>query len=608
MRVAIDAYCFLHKGKLACVKASLSVDAASAAWPVEREHDALLGPIMEIVAGLRSVSAEPVLVFDGGPLPAKEATEKLRREARGDARWKAALRMSAAGSDTVAQGPLDPVARLLQCAVDITPAMAAACIKKMRRQGVKCIVAPAEADAQLAHLALAGRVDVCVTEDVDLLAFGCPRVLFGLDNRGFCGREVRLEDLGKCRGLAPYRLTAETLPDLCVLGGCDYLPSLPGCGLRTAAQLLHRSGGSVRRALQLLRREGVVVPEDYGRQFAEARLVFASQVVYNDIEERLQPLRPLPASALEGNAEVALRRRQMLGLMRVDDATAREIAHGLVDPFTLKPFDNIELPPESQESQTNSSEKLAVTAEAPTADSKSPASGASPTCGAIAVRQHFTPPPAMEAKTSDSAVQQFRAPRPASRPASATDALENPTYRVTAVRKDFTPPRTIRQEVVAASATDAKENPICRVTAVRNDFAPPRTISQEVVTASATDAKENPMCKVTAVRKDFAPPRTISQEVVAASATDAKEKPICKVTAVCKHSAPLRAICQDVVEAKMCDGAIRQFRAPRSASKSASVTDAKEAKRELQRRNCLEPLPQQAMKRRRLGVRGPLIV
>ena len=45
-----------------------------------------------------------------------------------------------------------------------------------RERGIDCIVAPYEADAQLAFLNKAGIAQVIVTEDSDLLLFGCDRV------------------------------------------------------------------------------------------------------------------------------------------------------------------------------------------------------------------------------------------------------------------------------------------------------------------------------------------------------------------------------------------------------------------------------------------------
>ena len=37
-------------------------------------------------------------------------------------------------------------------------------------------MAPYEADAQMAFLAINGRVDVVLTEDSDMLPYGCPKV------------------------------------------------------------------------------------------------------------------------------------------------------------------------------------------------------------------------------------------------------------------------------------------------------------------------------------------------------------------------------------------------------------------------------------------------
>jgi exonuclease-1 len=43
---------------------------------------------------------------------------------------------------------------------------------------VKFVVAPYEADAQLAYLCRLGEIQAVITEDSDLLAFGCERVCF----------------------------------------------------------------------------------------------------------------------------------------------------------------------------------------------------------------------------------------------------------------------------------------------------------------------------------------------------------------------------------------------------------------------------------------------
>ncbi len=68
-----------------------------------------------------------------------------------------------------------------------------ACVTAMalcRQEGVEFIVAPYEADAQLAFLASipleSGGVSAVVSEDSDLVAYGCRKVLFKFDRCAMC--------------------------------------------------------------------------------------------------------------------------------------------------------------------------------------------------------------------------------------------------------------------------------------------------------------------------------------------------------------------------------------------------------------------------------------
>ena len=54
-------------------------------------------------------------------------------------------------------------------------------MQALRAEGVPYVVAPYEADAQLAYLERIGLVDGIITEDSDLLVFGCKNVLFKFD-------------------------------------------------------------------------------------------------------------------------------------------------------------------------------------------------------------------------------------------------------------------------------------------------------------------------------------------------------------------------------------------------------------------------------------------
>lgn len=68
--------------------------------------------------------------------------------------------------------------------------------QECRKLNVQCIVAPYEADAQLAYLSKEGLVDVVITEDSDLLVFGARKVFYKMDEFGN-GKLIEMKDLGK---------------------------------------------------------------------------------------------------------------------------------------------------------------------------------------------------------------------------------------------------------------------------------------------------------------------------------------------------------------------------------------------------------------------------
>lgn len=119
---------------------------------------------------LKSYDIHPILVFDGQHLPAKQQTEEKRREQRKISRKKAI--------ELLRTGKVDEARTQMRSCIDITHSMALALIKECRENGVDCIVAPYEADAQLAYLNIKKFADIVITEDSDLLLFGCDKVKY----------------------------------------------------------------------------------------------------------------------------------------------------------------------------------------------------------------------------------------------------------------------------------------------------------------------------------------------------------------------------------------------------------------------------------------------
>lgn len=161
------------------------------------------------------------------------------------------------------------------------------------------VVAPYEADAQLAYLERIGLVDGIITEDSDLLVFGCKKVLFKLDPVAATVTCISRADFAavastSAGGLSLLGWSDAQFRTMAILSGCDYLPSIPGIGLKTAWVLL-RKHKTVENMVSALRLEGKKkVPSGYLDSFRLAEKVFLHQRVYDPTKEQLVHLTALP--------------------------------------------------------------------------------------------------------------------------------------------------------------------------------------------------------------------------------------------------------------------------------------------------------------------------
>jgi exonuclease-1 len=261
---------------------------------------------MHRVRLLRHHGITPYIVFDGGPLPAKQGTEESRATKRAE--------NLARGKALAAQGQH---ARARECfckCVDVTPQMAFQFIKvssirsvptlfliikkALRAENVPYVVAPYEADAQMAYLEANGVVSAILTEDSDLLVFGCRTVLLKLDATSASVTSISHADFGTILpGWTHSRFRA-----MAILSGCDYLASLSGVGLKTARAWLS-AHETVEKALAAARLSGKIrVPSGYLENFNRAQAVFLHQRVFDSTTQQLVNLTP-PAPGTEFDAE-----------------------------------------------------------------------------------------------------------------------------------------------------------------------------------------------------------------------------------------------------------------------------------------------------------------
>merc|ERR1719359_1904294 len=61
----------------------------------------------------------------------------------------------------------------------------------LRELSIFFLVAPYEADAQLAYMCRIGWVHAVISEDSDLLAYGCPNTIFKMNSNGY-GDQITL--------------------------------------------------------------------------------------------------------------------------------------------------------------------------------------------------------------------------------------------------------------------------------------------------------------------------------------------------------------------------------------------------------------------------------
>ncbi|BEI85260.1 hypothetical protein CcaverHIS002_0506610 [Cutaneotrichosporon cavernicola] len=267
--LAVDAYVWLHKGAFGCAEDLVK----------GRKTTKFVDYAMFRVRMLQHHKIRPFVVFDGGPLPAKRGTEDSRAKSRADHLARA--------KSFEAQGRMKDARDAYTKCVDITPEMAYQLIKALRAEGIDYVVAPYEADAQLYYLEREGIVDGVITEDSDLLVFGCQTAIFKLEKDGSCvsieakrfGEVVRELDLTNWTDLQFRRMA--------MLSGCDYLPSIPGIGLKKAHRMLRRCK-TVDKVLQSLRLEGAhVIPPNYAADFVRAEKAFLYQRVFCPHERKL---------------------------------------------------------------------------------------------------------------------------------------------------------------------------------------------------------------------------------------------------------------------------------------------------------------------------------
>ena len=222
--VAIDAHNWLYRYLTTTVR-----------WTAEEVYTTSDGTevanLVGVVQGVPKFfehDITPVFVFDGAVTDLKEDEVEKRREQR--EKYEADLEEARERDDPIAVARLESrTQRLTETIIETTREL-------LERLDVPVVDAPAEGEAQCAHMARQDVVDYAGTEDYDALLFGAPLTLRQLTSKG----DPELMDFEAT--LERHDLTWEQLVDVAILCGTDFNEGISGVGPKTAVSLVSEHG------------------------------------------------------------------------------------------------------------------------------------------------------------------------------------------------------------------------------------------------------------------------------------------------------------------------------------------------------------------------------
>jgi len=182
-----------------------------------------------------------VFVFDGAPPARKAATLEKRRAVK--------RQFEREHAEALARGDLAEAYSKATMTSRLTREMVGEARELLRLLGLPTMQAPAEGEAQAAHMAHRSDVWAAASKDYDTLMFGAPRLVRFLTISGkeflpSAGtfRPIVPEILELQRQLHAWQITRAQLVDLAILVGTDFNEGVKGIGPKKALRLVQTHG------------------------------------------------------------------------------------------------------------------------------------------------------------------------------------------------------------------------------------------------------------------------------------------------------------------------------------------------------------------------------
>ena len=179
-----------------------------------------------------------VYVFDGRKPDFKSGTTEIRANAKRIAKKKLDIALE--------EKDAQAIRRYAQATTRITTEMIDEAKELLGAMGIPCVQAPSEGEAQASVMARRGDVYATVSQDIDTMLFGCPRLIKNLSTtqkKKIPGRNIWVKTPPEMITLADVLRDLDITQDqLIVLGmliGTDFNPGgIPGLGPKKALKLV----------------------------------------------------------------------------------------------------------------------------------------------------------------------------------------------------------------------------------------------------------------------------------------------------------------------------------------------------------------------------------
>lgn len=183
-------------------------------------EDALLENIYTMISIFRHYNIKPLFVFDGPPPKEKLPLLELRKEAKKNAEKEMTSlkeEMEHENNKQVIQEMQEQMDQLKKKCVKIHSRDINKVKQLMDAYGMQYIDAPGEADELCAYLVIHNHAYACMSEDMDMFVYGCPRVLryFSILRKTTIIYEFK-------NMMQELQISANEFRQICVSSGTDY--------------------------------------------------------------------------------------------------------------------------------------------------------------------------------------------------------------------------------------------------------------------------------------------------------------------------------------------------------------------------------------------------